>query len=107
MINFSYSIGNSEVHKVEFYFNQFWGNVFIKIDGGNIIRDIRIISFSLTKVYEFNVGSNEVHSVKIELIRKLLFAGFRKYRAQIFIDEFLEKEYSGDFTLSEIIKIKK
>lgn len=51
MLNFSFPAGCNECHDVEFYF------------GIKVMKEIRIISFDLTKVCEFYIGVNEVHKV--------------------------------------------
>lgn len=56
MLKFDFKVGEIEVHEVEFYFNQFWGNLYIKLDGNNIIETVRLFSFNLSKSYEFDVG---------------------------------------------------
>ena len=44
-----------------------------------------MFSINLTKTYEFLVGEKEIYKVKIEKIRKLLFAGFRRTKYKVFI----------------------
>jgi hypothetical protein len=87
-----FEVGYLEQHKVFFSFNKFWGGVVIKVDGKKIIGDLRTISFSLTKAYQFRVGSKEFHEVKIEKIRPLLFAGFRSNDYKVYVDGVLVKE---------------
>jgi len=40
MLNFDFKVGEIEIHEVEFYFNQFWGNLYIKLDGNIMIKTI-------------------------------------------------------------------
>lgn len=77
-MEFSFDVGTSENHKVYFYFDRFSGKFKIEIDGHMQIGDFRTYSFKLTKVYEFPVGTEEQHQVRIEKKRKLLMAPFRK-----------------------------
>lgn len=102
MLKFNFAVGETETHEIEFKFNQFWGNVAIKVDGAKIKKNLLLVSLSLTKVYEFNVGTNEEHHVKIELIRKLLFAGFREYIGKVYIDGNLLYEFKGNLSLDDI-----
>jgi hypothetical protein len=44
---FDFKVVEIEVHEVEFYFNQFCGNLFIKLDGNNIIKTVRLFSFNV------------------------------------------------------------
>lgn len=94
-MKFAFEVGDVEKHKIEFRFNQLWGNLSISVDGRQIIRDFRLASLSLTKSYEFKVGIEEIHHVRIDKIRKLLFAGFRKSKYEIYIDGRLAHEYEG------------
>ena len=103
-LNFSFNVGSGEIHRVDFHFNQFWGNLDILVDGRSIKNTIRFLSFSLTKTYEFNVGINEIHNVKIEVIRKLFLAGFREYKALVYVDGQLRHEFSGTPTFDEVTK---
>lgn len=94
-MKFSFEVGHVEKYIVEFEFDQFSGNLSIKVDGKDRINDFRIASFELTKTYEFEVGNEEVHQVKIEKIRKLILAGFRKSKYKVYIDGILCQEYEG------------
>lgn len=94
-MKFSFDVGNKERHIIDFSFNQFWGNLSIHVDGRRIVSDFRTVSFHLTKAYEFNVGTNEVHVVRIEKIRKLVFAGFRKTNYKVYLDEDLVEQLEG------------
>lgn len=104
MLKFDFKLGELETHHIEFYFNQFWGNLYIKVDGRNIMKTIRVLSFSLTKSYEFDVGIEEIHQIKIENIRKLIFAGFREYVGKIYIDGNLKYEFKGKPKFEEVFK---
>lgn len=94
-MKFNFTVGNMEKHEVEFYFNQFWGNISIKIDGQEKIKDLQMFSLSLSSKYDFEVGQSEKHKVVIEKIRKLLFAGFRKQKYNVFVDGVLIQEHEG------------
>lgn len=94
-MRFSFEVGHAEKHIVEFEFNQFLGNLSIKVDGNDRINDFRTFSFKLIKTYEFEVGNEEKHQVKIEKIRKLVLAGFRKTKYKVYIDGILDREFEG------------
>lgn len=102
MLKFNFQVGNTEIHDIEFFFNQFWGHVFIKVDGVDIHKTIKVIALTLTFEYEFNVGVDEIHTIKIEQIRKLFFAGFREYLAKVYVDGALTHEYQGKPNLKEV-----
>lgn len=82
----TFEVGAQERHRVDFSFNQVWGNVLIAIDGVPVQRDFRLLSLNLVKRYELPVG---VHHVVIEKERKLWFAGFRPQKYRVFVDGML------------------
>jgi len=94
-MQFSFIVGAGEKHQVDFSFDQFIGNLEIRVDGQPAIKDFRMLSLSLTKRYEFIVGINERHQVAIEKKRKLFLAGFRPMRYRILIDGKLVQTYEG------------
>jgi hypothetical protein len=94
-MKFSFDVGISEKHKVDFQLNQFLGNLSIRVDGKKTVRDFRTISFKLTKTFELVVGESEKHNVRIEKIRKLILAGLRKTKYKVYIDGILTNEFEG------------
>jgi len=94
-VQFSFRVGIQEPHQVDFSFDQFAGNLEIRVDGQPQLKDFRMLSLRLTKRYEFTVGSREIHQIAIEKKRKLFLAGFRPQRYQIFIDGQLAQTYEG------------
>jgi hypothetical protein len=94
-MQFSFTVGNHEQHRVDFSFDQFIGNLEIKVDGQPAVKDFRFASLKLTKRYDFVVGFNEKHQVAIEKKRKLFLAGMRPQRYRVFIDGQLVQTYEG------------
>ena len=94
-MQFSFTVGVNEQHRVDFSFDQFIGNLEIKVDGQTAIKDFRFASLSLTKRYELMVGIDEKHHVAIEKRRKLFLAGLRPMQYRIFIDGRLVQTYEG------------
>ena len=94
-MQFSFTVGMNEQHRVDFSFDQFIGNLEIKVDGKTAIKDFRLASLKLTKRYEFIVGVNEKHQVAIEKTRKVFLAGLRPQRYRVFIDGQLVQTYHG------------
>ena len=94
-MQFSFDVGFEEKHRVDFKFDQFAGNLEIKVDGQPLIRDFRMLSLKLTKRYEFSVGNIEKHQVAVEKKRKLFLAGFRPQKYSVFIDGRLVQTYEG------------
>ncbi|MFN2578424.1 MAG: hypothetical protein ABR607_12120 [Pyrinomonadaceae bacterium] len=94
-MQFSFIVGARERHQVDFSFDQFAGNLEIRIDGQPVVKDFRMFSVFLTKRYEFSVGAQEQHHITIEKKRKLFLAGFRPQKYRIFIDGQLVQTYEG------------
>ena len=94
-MTFSFIVGNEERHNIEFLFNPLLGNLYIKMDGKKIVKDFIIFSKSLTRNYSFEIGKKEKHKIKIEKIRKLIFANLRKQTYKVYIDEQLCHEFKG------------
>ena len=94
-MQFSFRVGVSEPHQVDFSFDQFIGNLEIRVDGQPLVKDFRMLSLRLTKRYEFVVGSQEQHQIVIEKKRKLFLAGLRPQQYSVFIDGQLVQTYEG------------
>ena len=94
-MQFSFEVGKHEKHLVSFEFNQMIGNVSIKVDGQEVASDLRLLSLSLVKTYEFVVGTGERHTVRIEKRRKLFLAGLRPQQYRVFVDNRLVQEHEG------------
>lgn len=94
-MTFSFTVGNQEQHRIDFSFDQFIGNLEIKVDGQTTIKDFRMFSLKLTKRYELTVGVNEKHHVAIEKKRKLFLAGVRPMQYRVFVDGQLVQTFEG------------
>jgi len=94
-MQFSFMVGVNEKHRVDFSFDQFIGNLEIRVDGQPAVKDFRMFSVSLTKRYEFTVGAEEKHAIIIEKKRKLFLAGLRPQQYRIFIDGQLVQTHEG------------
>lgn len=94
-MQFSFMVGVAEQHQVDFSFDQFIGNLEIKVDGRPLVKDFRMLSLRLTKRYEFTVGHQEQHQVVIEKKRKLFLASLRPMQYRISIDGRLVQTYEG------------
>jgi len=94
-MQFSFMVGVNEKHRVDFSFDQFMGNLEIRVDGEQAVKDFRMFSLSLTKRYEFTVGVDERHNIIIEKKRKLFLAGLRPQQYRVFIDGQLVQTHEG------------
>jgi hypothetical protein len=91
-VRMSFEVGDTERHQVLFSFTKFWGNLTISVDGADIVRTVRLASVDLVKRYEFVVGTNEPHHVRIEKHRQRMFAGFRPQPIYAYVDDHLAAE---------------
>lgn len=91
----AFDLGKAEKHYVVFSFNQIFGSIEIQVDGIQIINKTEFFSHQLVKTFMFDVGTKEIHSVRIVKERKLILAGFRKHKYRIFVDEELVEERVG------------
>ncbi|WP_041840915.1 hypothetical protein [Actinoplanes friuliensis] len=82
----TFDVGVNERHQVVFSFDKFWGALSIKVDGVNVVRTVRLASVDRVKAYDFVVGTQEQHHVRIEKHREVLFAGFRPQPVYAFVD---------------------
>jgi hypothetical protein len=85
-VQLSFDVGQAERHQVQFSFNKFWGTLSIKVDGVNVVQTVRLGSLDLVKRYDFVVGDQEQHQVRIEKHRQQLLAGFRPQPVYAFVD---------------------
>ena len=111
-------VGDSEMHVLEFRWGQLFGTVQVKLDGEVVYRgrpvaleEIETLSRpalylfktfvsketpnALIRSWEFDVGSEEKHRVRIDKIRPQILAGLRPSLFQVYIDDKLIDEQSG------------
>lgn len=82
----SFLVGESEVHRIEFDWDQFWGGVRIRVDGVVIRDEVRMLSVHLVKTWQFEVGEHERHVVKIDKTRPLLASAVRPQPLTAYVD---------------------
>lgn len=71
---------------VEFSWDQMWGRLSITVDGQSVVNTVQMFSVSTVKTYEFEVGDEPRHQVRIEKHRARFFAGFRPQPVYAFVD---------------------
>lgn len=91
----SFVVGTQEQHTVVFSFDKFWGRLTITVDGQSVVDTVRIVSLSTVKTWEFEVGVNERHMVRIDKHRAVLFAGFRPQPVYAYVDGLLVAQNSA------------
>ena len=86
LLEFEFEVGESERHSVAFRFDQLWGPLKISVDGKPVIKKFEMFTLKPTRHYEFSVGSNEPHEVRIEKSRKALVGGFQAQECVAYVD---------------------
>lgn len=92
---FSFEVGIQEKHFVVVDYNQMVGLMSILVDNRQVVSELRMFSLSLVKSYDFIVGVNERHAVRVEKERKLFMAGLRKQKYRVYIDGQLVQQHEG------------
>lgn len=85
-IDFEFDVGDVEQHHVQFRWGQVFGLAQIWVDGAEVLRERHIFGFDTTRSYQVLVGTDEVHSVRIEKVRPQYLSGFRKQGCRAFVD---------------------
>jgi hypothetical protein len=81
-----FEVGSQERHQIDFTFDQFWGGLNIRVDGEPVVDQVQMFSVRLTNDWDFEIGENERHHVRIEKRRKLFLGGFRPQLVTAFVD---------------------
>lgn len=77
-MDFDFTVGDCETHKVHFHFDQMWGALRITVDDKAVVKDFRLYSWNLTNQYALMVGNAERHAVVIEKTRKRFNGSLRR-----------------------------
>jgi hypothetical protein len=85
-VRMNFDVGTSERHRIDFAFDKVWGFLSIKVDGRSVVRTIRVASIGTVKTWEFAVGSQERHVVRIEKHRERILAAFRPQQIHAYVD---------------------
>ena len=86
MAQLRFSVGVEEKHDVLFTYDQVWGRVTLDVDGVTILRDTVVMSFRLVRTWNVVVGTGEMHNVRIEKHRPLLFSFLRPQPLFAYVD---------------------
>jgi len=122
-MKFSFEVGQNEQHQVDFQWSKWLGVAKIWVDGALILKS-RPLAFSelaqlaemrgivgntrflsqtvsgqaalqLIRGWEFEVGGEEPHAVRIEKERPVILAALRPHTYRLFIDGQFANEYRG------------
>lgn len=87
-----FDVGDQERHEVTFSFNKTTGWLVIKVDDVPIKKRLIMWSMSLTRRYDFIVGTQERHVVTIEKKRERVASFARPQVCRAFVDGTLVAE---------------
>ncbi len=92
-----FEVGDKEKHTVEFNHDLTSGRLGCSVDGNPVpVEGLPHFMSHLETVRTFLIGDIEKHEVRVQLIRPLFFAGFRKdWKYKIFIDNKEYKTFEG------------
>ena len=85
-LDFEFEVGETERHNVAFQWDQLWGPTTISVDGKPVVKKLGMFSLHRTSGYEFSVGTNETHQVRIEKKRKAVVGGVRTQECVAYVD---------------------
>jgi len=85
----TFVVGVQEQHTVSFSFDKFWGRLTITVDGQSVVDTVQVADLRLVKTWQFTVGVNEQHLVRIDKHRSLVLAGFRPQPVYAYVDGLL------------------
>ena len=90
-MKFTFEVGKTEKHLIEYNFNQLLGRLEIKVNQQSIKQSTRLFSEPVREAHEFDVGKQEHWSIRIEKERKHLFGQINR----VFINNRLASFYQG------------
>ena len=97
-MQFSFTVGNQEKHKVDYHFNQMWGKTTIKVDDKKVFSAFKLFKSPFSTKQEpvtFEVGDKEKHKVAIQQTTAPFMAGFFSVKYEAYVDDKLINTYDG------------
>jgi hypothetical protein len=90
-MKFEFEVANSKKHRVSYERNWFSGKCVVHVDSECVstkspLNLLTHFSVTLSHSIEFPVGDIEKHDVRIERVRPLFLAGFRKHIYRAFVN---------------------
>lgn len=104
-MDLGFLVGDHEQHAVYFSWNQMWGGLKISVDGVNVVNTVQMFSVSLVTSYEFTVGDEEKHVVRIEKRRKLFAGGFRPQTLVALVDGSVVSKARANMTWGQVVAV--
>ncbi|MGC3961107.1 MAG: hypothetical protein QM813_25215 [Verrucomicrobiota bacterium] len=90
-MKFKVEVGEVEKHQIEFNHSHLLGIITIKVDKQPVVRMTRLLNEPVREVYQFVVGQMEKSEVRIEKLRKQLFAT----RNSVYVGNRLVRVFEG------------
>lgn len=87
-MNYRFEVGQYERHYVELRYEVFFGQFKAFVDGRLVFSDLPFFAFGLTRTFQFYVGMQERHLIRVEKTRKLFFPAFQPQQYRIYIDNY-------------------
>ena len=90
-MKFAIQIGETEMHRLEYDFNQLLGSLVIKLNDQPLKKSLRLINEPTIEVHAFVIGEFEKSAVRIEKERKPLLG----QRNRVYVNNRLVKVFEG------------
>jgi hypothetical protein len=85
-VQFSFDVGDMELHHVSFSWHQANGEATIIVDGMEVLNETHLFGLKHKSLYCISVGTAERHDVVIEKKTRAMYGGIRKQSFRAFVD---------------------
>lgn len=82
----AFTVGDRERHQVVCTWDQFTGRLRITVDGREVVSTLRMFSIRTSAHYDFTVGGEQRHEVRITKERPVALAAFRPQPITAYVD---------------------
>lgn len=99
-MNFKVILGDTEKTHLIVQRNWITGSLFYLENGDmkslkSTVNASASLTMTLKKTFEFVVGTNEKHKIRLERTRPLIFGGIRPHSYELFVNDELIQSYKG------------
>ena len=92
-MEFEFTVGAADRHKVRFHYSRLTNTVRIDVDGNLVKKDVYWLWIPATRRYDFEVGEAEQHEVVIETSMPRIGAKFSNPTCIVMVDGKFVREY--------------
>src|ERR1700753_4055586 len=92
-VDFSFRVGNVEVHSIDFHWAQGPAEAVVNVDGVETLRERHPFGMKSLRRYELTVGRDEIHTVLIEKRKPFAWGGVRQQTFRVYVDGQLSAEH--------------